>query len=242
MIVRRDLKSSIRSNFKGHFWDVILLGFVLYLIPNIISNLADNIKNDTLNMMVSVILVFVILFITGMQLLVTQTMYRHPEEKTFKNAIKISFKELKKYWKGILFVNLWSFLFVCLWMIPVAVIGLIIAFQFESEIIASTIAIITAIVSTLIIIIKQYQYTQGLYLYRDAIDRGEIIKTYRSFITKSKNLMKGHLWEYFVLQLSFVWWIVLEVVTIGLGSIWVNPYIDSVNAAYYDALLAQHTN
>ena len=54
--------------------------------------------------------------------------------------------------------------------------------------------------------------------------------------------MKGHLWEYFVLQLSFVWWIVLEVVTIGLGSMWVNPYIDSVNAAYYDALLSQHTN
>ncbi|MCR5741866.1 MAG: DUF975 family protein [Gammaproteobacteria bacterium] len=49
-------------------------------------------------------------------------------------------------------------------------------------------------------------------------------------IDMSKELMKGHKWDLFVLHLSFIGWDILNVLTLGiLGLLYVNPY-------YYQAL------
>lgn len=55
-------------------------------------------------------------------------------------------------------------------------------------------------------------------------------------ITASRKLMQGHKWEYFVLQLSFVGWGILAVCTAGIGFLWLAPYIQATNAAYYRQL------
>lgn len=240
MIVRSELKTSVREKFRGNFWNIVLFGFVLYIIPNIISNLADEVENDGLSMILSFVTLVIALLAVGMQQLVTQMMYRHPEAETFRDSIKLAFQYLRKYWKGMICTTLWEFLFIFLWLLPFFIILLIVGCMIDSETFDVTVAVILAIVMTLLVIIKQYQYAQAIYLYRDAIDQGKKFDSYRDFITESKQLMHGHVWEYFVLQISFIWWGLLEVVTLGIASMWVSPYIDTVNAAYYDALIAQH--
>lgn len=60
-------------------------------------------------------------------------------------------------------------------------------------------------------------------------------------IRASWNMMKGHKWELFVLDLSFIGWILLEILTLGiLGLFYVNPYIFSTHAAFYEAVKAQY--
>lgn len=46
-------------------------------------------------------------------------------------------------------------------------------------------------------------------------------------------MMYGHKAEYFVLQLSFIGWYLLAVITLGIASFWVNPYVKITNANYY---------
>lgn len=59
-------------------------------------------------------------------------------------------------------------------------------------------------------------------------------------IRASWNMMKGHKWDLFVLDLSFIGWILLDILTLGiLGFFYVNPYIFSTHAAFYEALKAE---
>ena len=55
-------------------------------------------------------------------------------------------------------------------------------------------------------------------------------------ITESKRLMMGHKWKMFCLELSFIGWDMLGVLTFGIGFIWITPYIEASRAAFYKEL------
>ena len=50
---------------------------------------------------------------------------------------------------------------------------------------------------------------------------------------KSMKIMEGHKWDYFILQLSFIPWHLLSIVTFGIAEIYVTPYVSITNAASY---------
>ncbi|MBR3041458.1 MAG: DUF975 family protein [Eubacterium sp.] len=81
-------------------------------------------------------------------------------------------------------------------------------------------------------IIKSYEYRMIPYILADnpEMDRKEVFKL-------SKELMTGNKWKAFVLDLSFIGWEILSVLTCGILTIfYVNPYILSTNAALYEKL------
>lgn len=55
-------------------------------------------------------------------------------------------------------------------------------------------------------------------------------------IRESEKLMYGHKWEFFVLQLSFLGWILLSVITLNISSIWSDPYFYTAQAEFYQAI------
>ena len=55
-------------------------------------------------------------------------------------------------------------------------------------------------------------------------------------IRESQKMMDGHKMEYFVLDLSFIPWILLVAVTFGIASLWVSPYMQITMVNYYYAL------
>ena len=53
-------------------------------------------------------------------------------------------------------------------------------------------------------------------------------------ITRSRRMMNGNKWRAFVLDLSFIGWIILGVFSLGLVFIfWTSPYMNSTHAALY---------
>ena len=52
----------------------------------------------------------------------------------------------------------------------------------------------------------------------------------------SRKMMDGNKWNAFVLDLSFIGWHLLQVITFGLAGIWVNPYIRASYAELYSVL------
>lgn len=52
-------------------------------------------------------------------------------------------------------------------------------------------------------------------------------------ITASRKAMNGHKGELFWLDLTFIGWGILATLTLGIGYIFLNPYMNAAYAAFY---------
>ncbi|MDD6483781.1 MAG: DUF975 family protein [Clostridiales bacterium] len=83
-------------------------------------------------------------------------------------------------------------------------------------------------------IVKSYEYRMVPYILADNpdMDRKEVFK-------RSKNMMIGNKWRAFVLDLSFILWDLLGLITCGIVSLlYVEPYKHLTGAALYEAINA----
>lgn len=81
-------------------------------------------------------------------------------------------------------------------------------------------------------IVKTYSYRMVPYILADNPDI-----TGMEAITLSRQMMNGHKWQTFVLDLSFLGWYILSAFTLGiLGIFYVNPYKAGTDAELYQAL------
>lgn len=53
-------------------------------------------------------------------------------------------------------------------------------------------------------------------------------------IDESVQMMQGYKWEFFLLQLSFLGWAILSICTLGIGLLWLLPYIHATNTHFYE--------
>lgn len=79
-------------------------------------------------------------------------------------------------------------------------------------------------------IIMALAYSMVLYIVVDTDTKGV------DALKASREMMKGHKWEYFVFGLSFIGWILLVPFTLGILLIWLIPYMTVAAAIYYDRL------
>lgn len=84
--------------------------------------------------------------------------------------------------------------------------------------------------------IKYYSYSQVNYIYYDIVESSGEKPKILDTITFSRKLMQGHKMDLFVLDLSFIGWHLLAMATLGIGYLWLNPYIAATKAAFYNAL------
>lgn len=78
-------------------------------------------------------------------------------------------------------------------------------------------------------IVKAYAYSMAYYIKLDHPDYG-----WNACITASRQMMDGHKWEKFVLDLSFLGWIIVGSLCLGVGTLWVTPYMEAANAQFYE--------
>jgi len=61
-------------------------------------------------------------------------------------------------------------------------------------------------------------------------------------IAASKRMMRGNKWRLFCLHFSFIGWKLLCILTCGIGLLWLNPYIEAANAAFYKEISSNYYN
>lgn len=87
-------------------------------------------------------------------------------------------------------------------------------------------------------IYKQYQYRMVEYILAEHPNM-----PYRDVMQRSKDMMSGQKWKAFVLDLSFILWKIVSVLTCGLAHIfYIAPYQYLTNAALYRKLSAMQEN
>ena len=57
-------------------------------------------------------------------------------------------------------------------------------------------------------------------------------------IGRSKQMMQGNKWKYFCLQWRFFGWALLCILTLGIGFLWLAPYVETSNTRFYEDLRA----
>lgn len=84
-------------------------------------------------------------------------------------------------------------------------------------------------------IVKSYSYSMSYFILIDNpdMDANEARK-------RSMAMMQGYKWRLFCLDLSFIGWMLLTLLTFGILSFWVIPYTGVARAEFYEELLREH--
>lgn len=77
-------------------------------------------------------------------------------------------------------------------------------------------------------IIATYRYAMMPYLMAEFPDLGAL-----DAMRESKRLMTGNKWRLFCLEFSFIGWAILCIFTLGIGMLWLLPYMEAARAAFY---------
>lgn len=83
-------------------------------------------------------------------------------------------------------------------------------------------------------IVKSYSYAMTPFI---MTDHPELSAS--DAINRSKEMMNGHKWNLFVLDLTFIGWAILCVLTLNLGNLFLNPYVNAAYAVFYRQISGQ---
>lgn len=100
-----------------------------------------------------------------------------------------------------------------------------------------TLVLVAILIPTLMIgtIILGLAYTIVPFVIRDNPELSA-----REALRKSRLMMRGHKWEMFVLQLTFIGWALLCIFTCFIGFLWLEPYITTSLAHFYEDVKAEY--
>ncbi len=84
-------------------------------------------------------------------------------------------------------------------------------------------------------IIATYSYAMTFYILADDSSIGAM-----EAISRSKKMMDGNKWNLFCLGCRFIGWGLLCILTLGIGLLWLLPYIQISTTKFYDDIKLSH--
>jgi len=85
-------------------------------------------------------------------------------------------------------------------------------------------------------IIKAYAYSMTAYIAEDNPELGP-----KECIDQSKIMMQGHKMDLFLLDLSYIGWILLGFLSLGIGFLWISPWMEMAHIRFYEELKQGNT-
>lgn len=89
---------------------------------------------------------------------------------------------------------------------------------------------------TIAMLIIELMISQSFLIYLDDVELGAI-----ECIKRSINLMKGNKWRLFYLNLSFIGYGLLTVLSLGIAGLWVAPYMSVATVGFYRDICDRRT-
>ena len=91
------------------------------------------------------------------------------------------------------------------------------------------------IISTVWMIVRSLSYSLTTYIAYDNPDMHSL-----DVVNESARMMKGNRLKIFLLSLSFIGWIILAAFTLGIGYLWLLPYMEIATICFYEHLLGKN--
>ncbi|MFJ8416058.1 DUF975 family protein [Bacillus paramycoides] len=127
--------------------------------------------------------------------------------------------------------TMWAMLAILLYTgtwIPVLLIGLFSFFGGEGNVSLIIAFFVLLAISVVVMIVTYFSYAMTYYVMIENPDY-----SVSQAMKESKNIMKGHKLDLFLLWLSFIGWAILAMLTFGIGFLWLSPYMGTTTAHFY---------
>ncbi len=202
----RDIKEEARAQLQGYWKQVI----ILMIIPSIFSIFfLSTTVEESLNQSFGADLLDLILNVIH-SFLLTGSIFTLLDFVRRKDNLDAPLKSVvqafrNEYFVGLIKVKFLTYLYTFLWTLLLIIPG----------------------------IVKGYSYTQAERIYKDTVDQTGIQPSARECLSRSQELMMGHKMRLFRLNFSFIGWIMLSVFTLGIGLIWLIPYMEMSDTIFY---------
>ncbi|MEL4105389.1 DUF975 family protein [Oscillospiraceae bacterium WX1] len=244
MWTREELKQNAKAVLRATYWET----FVAYLIMMAIS-FAGGLMVSFIPGLAGLSSIALNIFVTlplsvGMSFFLLQNRLAPPVIRNLFVPFESGY-----YWK-VVGAMAWMYLFIFLWSL-ILLPGLIILF---AAILSSTlpygmmygdfystgwslsagyggyipVSILLMIAGYIIVLIKTLSYSMTPYILADNPNIG-----YDRALKLSIAMTNGHKWNMFVLGLSFLGWLLLGTLALGIGTLFVMPYVQATYAELY---------
>lgn len=231
----RELKRLSREFLMGRYLTPILAALTAALLPGMLLMPFSTSKLTQWNLQTATYVIAAIILGLLAQLLNAGIIRIH---LLLAKRQPVSFQDL--FWA---FRNqpdrflLSAFLMAVLFLLPVVPAGMCLFLLAHKKMAAAyLIAIVAATILLLSIILLYLAYSFSLvfplYIEHDDIS---VMEGFRS----SLHYMRGNKMRYFLLQLSFLGWQLLGLCSLGIGMLWITPYISQTQVNFYLDLTRQ---
>lgn len=228
-----EIRQEARKSLTGKWGKAALATLVFFVIDYVISfvlNLVPAI-GAIASTIISVPLSFGFIVVVMAKL-------KRGEEISYIEFFKNGFDKFAKVWQ----VTLWIFVKM-LAPIVVAIVGAVVMTSGVTMSVAESstgsvltiLGVVVYLVGIIWAIPRAYSYKLALYIINDNPDM-----LAKETVEKSAEIMNGHRWEFFWLQLTFIGWAFLACLTFGIGMLWLIPYIQVSTVAFYDNLIGNN--
>ena len=198
-----------------------IISFVLNLVP-MVGSIAASIISIPLSFGFTVVMMCKL---------------KRNEDFSYLDFFKAGFDKFVKVWQ----TTLWIFVKM-LAPIVVAIIGAVImasgitmSAAGSSGSVLTILGVIVYLVGIIWAIPRAYSYKLALYIVNDNPNMLS-----KEAVEKSAEIMDGHRWAYFWLQCTFIGWAILACFTLGIGMLWLLPYMQVSTVAFYDNLIGNN--
>ena len=227
---RAELKTRAKAAVKMYYWKMVLVAFILSMIGGGASSVGSRSTSDNsagsgarsmfegINMQAAMIAVIIVLVVVVIALALSVFVFNVLEVgcRGFFSRSMTEDPELGLIADGFT-KNYWN----CV----------------KTQFLKSLFIGLWSLLFVIPGVIKAYEYRMVPYLLAEhpEMSSGEIF-------ARSKEMMQGNKWDTFVLDISFVGWVLLSGITLGILYIfWVGPYIAATDAALYHRISGKDT-
>lgn len=234
-MTRAELKQQAKDTLRGRWGIAIGMILIYELITVAISFLSGMVP------VIGGIVSFIIVVPISFGFIGQMMKFSRNEEVGFFDFFKIGFSNFGKAWS---IVGNTLIKFIGLIIVYVALVASIIAVTAvaasnnEPAVMLLLIPIVIAIaVVVVLFVMKAFLYSLTEYIGND-----ELQLSGKDVVAKSAEVMDGRRFDFFVLGLSFIGWAILASLTLGIGYLWLIPYMQVTEIKFYEDVCNKNSN
>lgn len=242
-----DFRKEARNQLNGKWKKVVLITLAYFIVSFILNIIQKSVPEKSFAYLLFSIIMFVVdvPLIFGFTKALLDT-YNGKEISSF-SFVTLAFSNFSKAWKITLkvFLKLLIPVIICIISMVLMIIGagssivtgISLGTFSTGSLVLILLGFILYLVSFIWVIMKSYYYSLAQIIAAD----DENLNTTEA-IEKSYNLMKGNRGKLFILELSFIGWAILGIFTLGIGYLWLFPYMQFAEIAFYKYFLDKNNN
>lgn len=227
-----NIRKNAREALKGKWSIASIIMFITMLIGIIVNVVVYKFQEqEVLINIIAGIYVFISIPLNVGVIYSFLKLKRNEEVKLF-DFLKLTGENFAKSWAIAWMVILKMILPIICVIVAITLYAIMMFTSFKAGFGLILLGVFVVLIAIFYAVVRGLLYILAYYV---AYDHPEM--SIGEAVNESARLMNGHRGDYFVLVLSFLGWGILAVLSLGIGYIWLTPYIQTALICFYDEIV-----